>query len=66
VGAFNAKYLLETDALPMETALLPEFVIVNVRVLVVFGDTCPKLRLALARARVPICWVVPPPDWLTP
>lgn len=66
MGALKAKYLLETDALAMATALVPEFVIVRVRVFVVFGETWPKLRLALARTNVPICWVVPPPDWLTP
>lgn len=55
VGAANAKYLVETDALPMLTALLPEFVRVSVRLLLVFGVTLPKLRLALPRTSWPIC-----------
>src|SRR5262249_36586714 len=49
----TVKYLVETDALPSATALLPELVSINERVLVVFGDTFPKLRLALPRASVP-------------
>ena len=54
IGA-NAKYLVEAEALLMFTVLFPEFVTVNVRILLVFGATLPNSRLALPRANVPIC-----------
>lgn len=66
VGAVKAKYLVETEALLMLTILFPEFVTVNARLLLLLGETFPKSRLALPRTRVPTCWVLPPPDWLTP
>ena len=51
----NAKYLVDAEALLMFTVLFPEFVSVSVRLLLVFGATLPKLRLALPIARFPIC-----------
>jgi len=51
----NAKYLVEAEALLMLTVLFPEFVTINARLLLVFGATLPKLRLALPRTRFPIC-----------
>jgi hypothetical protein len=66
LGAVNAKYFVDTDALPMLTALFPEFVTVSVRLLLLVGETFPKSRLALPRTKVPICWLLPPPDWLNP
>lgn len=55
VGEANAKYFVETEAPLMFTALFPEFVTVSVRLLLVFGGTLPKSRLALPTARFPIC-----------
>ena len=66
VGEVKAKYLVETEALLMLTVLFPEFVTVSARLLLLLGEIAPKFRLALPRTRVPICWVLPPPDWLTP
>ena len=63
-GEAKAKYLLVTEALLMLTALLPELVAVTVRLLLVPGVTSPKSRLALPRARSPLCWLGP--DWLNP
>jgi hypothetical protein len=59
-GAVKAKYLVETEALLMLTALLPELVVVTVRLLVDPGVTPPKSRLAFARTRFPDCG--PEPD----
>lgn len=64
-GAVKAKYLVETEALVILTALLPELFAVTVRVLLVPGVTSPKLRLALPRTRLPDCWTLEP-DWLNP
>lgn len=55
VVAANAKYCVEAEALLMFTVLFPEFVTVSVRLLLVFGATRPKSRLALPRARFPVC-----------
>jgi len=63
-GEVNAKNLVETEAPLMLTDLLPELVAVSVRLLLLPGVTSPKSRLALARARFPLCWLGP--DWLTP
>ena len=66
VGEANAKYLVDTDAPLMVTALFPELVTMSVRLLVVLGLTFPKFRLALPRTRFPVCWLAPPHDQLTP
>jgi hypothetical protein len=63
-GEAKAKYLDVTEALLMLTVLLPELVAVTVRLLLVPGVTSPKSRLALPRARLPLCWLGP--DWLNP
>jgi hypothetical protein len=66
-GAVKAKYLVETEALVIVTAALPEFVAVTFRILVVFGLTSPKSRLALPITRFPDCWPPPPElDSLSP
>jgi len=65
VGEVNAKYLVETEAPLMLTAMLPELVAVTVRLLLVPGVTSPKSRLALPRTKFPDCWP-PELDWLNP
>jgi len=57
VGDASAKYFVETEALLMLSVLFPEFVAVSVRLLVAFGLTLPKSRLALPKTRFPLCWV---------
>lgn len=66
VGEFKAKYLVEIEALLIVTAALPELVAVTFRVLVVFGLTSPKSRLALPSTRFPDCWPPPELDSLNP
>ena len=55
LGAVTVKYLLEIVALLIETDVVPEFVAVTVKVLLVFAVTLPKSRLRLPRESVPFC-----------
>lgn len=68
VGEANAKYLFVTDTLLIVTVLFPELVNVSATLLLLFGLTLPKSRLALPRTRFPLCWLEPDPepDWLNP
>jgi hypothetical protein len=63
VGETIAKFLVETEALLMLTVLLPVLVAVTVRLLLVFGGTSPKSRLALPKIKFPDCGP-PEVDWL--
>lgn len=55
VGLVTEKYLVEIDAALTVTALKPEFVAENVRVLVLPAGTLPKSRLEVANDRSVDC-----------
>ena len=65
LGVASAKYFVETEALLMTAAALPEFVKEMVSALVFPAFTLPKSRLWLASTRFPICCPPDPPE-LTP
>ena len=65
LGAVREKYLVEAEALLIVTDVVPEFVAVTVRVLLLPAVTLPKSTLRLPKEREPVCcW--PEPAALTP
>lgn len=55
LGETSEKYLLEIAALLMMTGWVSELVAVTMRVLPVPAGTVPKFRLAVLKARSPVC-----------
>lgn len=59
LGAVREKNLVETAALLIVRSAVPEFVAVNVAVLLLPAVTLPKFRVVTDVERVPDCWFEP-------